>query len=49
MKKEGIELDFSKLEDNLLRPDHDILSFLLEYKNGWKTWQMDLLEIVIMF
>jgi stage V sporulation protein R len=46
MKDEGIELDFSKLEDNLLRPDHDVLSFLLEYKKGWKTWQMDLLEII---
>jgi stage V sporulation protein R len=46
MKDEGIKLDFSKLEDNLLKPDHDILSFLLEYKKGWKTWQMDLLEIV---
>jgi stage V sporulation protein R len=46
MKSLGIELDFSKLEDTLLRPDHDILSFLLEYKKDWKTWQMDLIEIV---
>ena len=46
MKDEGIQLDYSKLEDTLLRPDHDILSFLLEYRKGWNTWQMDLLEIV---
>jgi len=46
MKAQGIELDFSKLEDTLLRPDNDILSFLLEYKKDWKTWQMDLIEIV---
>lgn len=46
MKDEGINLDLSKLEDTLLRPDHDILSFLLEYRKGWQTWQMDLIEIV---
>jgi stage V sporulation protein R len=46
LKDEGIELDYSKLEGSLLKPDHDILSFLLEYKNNWKTWQMDLIEIV---
>ena len=46
MKDKGIELDFSKLEDTLLKPDHDILSFLLDYKKNWKTWQMDLIEIV---
>ena len=46
LKKEGIELDFSKLEGSLLKTDHDILSFLLEYKKGLKTWQMDLIEIV---
>tara|TARA_R110001583_G_scaffold40370_3_gene129049 strand:+ start:882 stop:2246 length:1365 start_codon:yes stop_codon:yes gene_type:complete len=46
MKDEGIKLDFSKLEDTLLKPDHDILSFFLEYKRTWKTWQMDLIEIV---
>ena len=46
MKEEGIQLDYSKLEGKLLRPDHDILSFLLEYKNNLKTWQMDLIEIV---
>lgn len=46
MKAQGIELDFSKLENTLLRPDHDILSFLLEYKKDLKTWQMDLIEIV---
>lgn len=46
MKDEGIKLDYSKLEGTLLRPDHDILSFLLEYKNNWQTWQMDLIEIV---
>ena len=27
MKDEGINLDLSKLEDTLLRQDHDILSF----------------------
>jgi len=46
MKDEGIQLDYSKLEGTLLRPDHDILSFLLEYKSNWSTWQMDLIEIV---
>ena len=46
MKDQGIQLDYSKLEGTLLKPDHDILSFLLEYKNNWKTWQMDLIEIV---
>jgi stage V sporulation protein R len=46
MKKEGINLDITKLEDTLLRADHDILSFLLEYRKGWQTWQMDLIEIV---
>ena len=46
MKDEGIVLDYSKLEGSLLRPDHDILSFLLEYKKEWKTWQMDLIEII---
>jgi stage V sporulation protein R len=46
MKDEGINLDLTKLEDSLLRPDHDILSFLLEYRKGWQTWQMDLIEIV---
>ena len=46
MKEEGINLDLTKLEDTLLRSDHDILSFLLEYRKGWQTWQMDLIEIV---
>ena len=46
LKDQGIKLDYSKLEGTLLKPDHDILSFLLEYKNNWKTWQMDLIEIV---
>jgi len=46
LKDQGIELDYSKLEGTLLKPDHDILSFLLEYKSNWKTWQMDLIEIV---
>ena len=30
----------------LLRPDHDLLAFLIEYKRDWQTWQIDLLEIV---
>jgi stage V sporulation protein R len=46
LKDQGIELDYSKLEGTLLKPDHDILSFLLEYKTNWQTWQMDLIEIV---
>jgi len=46
LKDKGIELDFTKLDYNLLKRDDDIISFLLEYKKGWQTWQMDLLEIV---
>ena len=46
MKDEGIALDYSKLENSLLRQDHDLLSFLLEYKKDFKTWEMDLIEIV---
>jgi len=33
-------------DNKLLRPDHDLLSFLIEYKKDWQTWQIDLLEIV---
>jgi len=46
MKDKGLTLDYAMLDHTLLRPDHDILSFLLEYKNDFKTWQMDLIEIV---
>ena len=30
----------------MLKKDHDILSFFLEYGRGFKKWQLDLIEIV---
>jgi stage V sporulation protein R len=46
MKDNGMNIDYSKLENKMLRQDHDLLSFFLEYKNDWQTWEMDLIEIV---
>lgn len=39
-------VDFSKLDQQLLRPDHDLLSFFLDYHPGLTTWQSDIIEIV---
>lgn len=46
MKEEGAVIDFGLLDRKLLEPDHDLLSFLLEYGGPWSTWQSDLIEIV---
>jgi stage V sporulation protein R len=45
-KEDGLELDYGKLDMKLLRPDHDLLSFLLDYHPNMSTWQSDLIEIV---
>ena len=36
-------IDFDK---TLLEPDHDLLSFLIEYGSHFKDWQLDILDIV---
>ena len=47
LKAEGLELDYTKLENRLLKPDYDLLSFLLEYSNGrFDMWELDAIEIV---
>ena len=45
-KEKGIILDYEVLNNRLLRRDHDLLSFLLEYSRGYQKWELDLLEIV---
>lgn len=45
-KKKGIVLDYEVLNKRLLKRDHDLLSFLLEYSRGYEKWQLDLIEIV---
>jgi stage V sporulation protein R len=34
------------IEKTLLEPDYDLLSFLIDYGNHFKDWQLDLLNIV---
>ena len=34
------------IEKTLLKPDHDVLSFLIEYGSHLKDWQIDLVNIV---
>jgi len=34
------------IEKTLLEPDYDLLSFLIEYGNHFKDWQLDLINIV---
>ena len=46
LKQKGISLDVSTLNHGLLRPDHDMLSFMIEYNDSLSTWETDLLEIV---
>jgi len=45
-KESGLSPDYSKLDHILLRPDHDLLSFFLDYHPSLTTWQTDLIEIV---
>lgn len=46
LKDAGEHVDISDLKKILLRPDHDLLSFLIEYTPRLKNWQSDILEIV---
>jgi len=46
LKEKGLSIDHSDLNNILLRPDHDLLSFLLDYNTSLSTWQSDLIEIV---
>ena len=47
LKDKGIVLDYNNLEKKLLRPDHDLLSFFLEYyPHKFELWELDLIEIV---
>ena len=48
-KNKGITLDYSFFDKKnaLLKPDHDLLSFLIEYgENKFSNWELDILEIV---
>jgi len=47
LKDEGIQLDYKNLKHRLLKPDYDLLSFLLEYyPDKFDIWELDLIEIV---
>ena len=45
-KDKGITLDYEVLNKRLLKKDHDLLTFLLEYSRGYEKWELDLIEIV---
>jgi len=48
-KEKGIALDYSIFDEEnfLYRPDHDMLSFFIDYGGKkFKDWQLDVLEIV---
>lgn len=45
-KEKGITLDYKVLNKRLLKKDHDLLTFLLEYSRGYEKWELDLIEIV---
>ena len=40
------DFTFFDLDRQLLEPDNDVLSFLIEYGNHFKDWQLDLINIV---
>jgi len=46
LKEKGVNLNYDNLNSILLKPDHDLLSFLVDYHPSLTTWQADLLEIV---
>ena len=46
LKDKGVNLNYDNLNSILLKPDHDLLSFLIDYHPSLATWQSDLLEIV---
>ena len=46
LKEKGINLNYDNLNGLLLKPDHDLLSFLVDYHPSLSTWQTDILEIV---
>ena len=39
-------ISLDKLKSRLLKEDHDLLSFLLEYGNQFEDWQLDVINIV---
>ena len=46
LRDKGITLDYTILDKKLLKPDHDLMMFMIEYGDHWKTWQSDILEII---
>lgn len=47
LKEKGLILNYDNLDKPLLKPDHDMLAFLLEYgKNKFNNWELDIIEIV---
>jgi len=44
--EENALYDESRLDSTLLRPDYDLMSFLMEFGSHFKGWQQDLIEIV---
>ena len=47
LKGKGVTLNYSHLDRKLLKPDHDMLSFFLEYyPEKFNMWQLDVMEII---
>ena len=47
LKKKGVVLNYDNLNKKLLKPDHDILAFFLEYyPENFEDWQLDIIDIV---
>ena len=40
------DMSFIDIDKTLLEPDHDLLSFLIDYGSHFKDWQLDLIDIV---
>ncbi len=46
LKEKGLKLNYDNLDKPLLKPDYDLLAFLLEYGNKFADWELDVIQIV---